>query len=528
LQYAHDEGFVHRDVKPENLLVDRKGRVKIADFGLARLIGLTPTYLTLTGSQEVMGTLYYMAPEQLKRAHGVDHRADLYSLGVVFYEMLTGELPVGRFAPPSHKARVDARLDPVVLRALAREPELRYQDAAELKREVEAVAAPGGPPPAARPGERPAQAHTVGAWPSVRFTIPHIFRIGGKAYGEVYRDGEALILEFAEFWFGWRSDPKVVRVPFHALTSIACQTTFPLGVSAALPGLSDKVLEQWKESMTKHYLVLKAAHPEVLAALPTGKPGKGWLAISKGDQLAAKELVDSIVRQPPRDTGRNDRWVAPERLPEQVAEPDRARMEVVAPAVGLLLTGVLAAIVGYVGLVAFAHLPEVGRFTDLEQALFVLAITLVLAAAGTVVTGAVQMLRMRAYPFAVSAAILALLPWSPAWLLGLPFGIWALAVLCRREVKAAFLARRRREDWAQAGKLTLFLRSLAGYFLPSSVGQGTPPRPRVEKPDAPGPETPPPAARRRRWPWRRQGHPSQPHPERGPAAFPPAASGEEA
>src|SRR5262249_43923580 len=146
LQYAHDEGFVHRDIKPENILVDSKGRVKIADFGLARLVGLTPTYLTLTGSAEVMGTLYYMAPEQLKRPHAVDHRADLYSLAVVFYEMLTGDLPVGRFAPPSQRAGVDGRLDPIVLRALAREPEQRHQDAAQIKRELESALA--GPPPA--------------------------------------------------------------------------------------------------------------------------------------------------------------------------------------------------------------------------------------------------------------------------------------------------------------------------------------------------------------------------------------------
>src|SRR5580704_17387966 len=73
LQYAHDEGLVHRDIKPENILLDRKGRVKIADFGLAKLVGLTPTYLTLTGTHEVMGTLLYMAPEQMMQAHSVDH-----------------------------------------------------------------------------------------------------------------------------------------------------------------------------------------------------------------------------------------------------------------------------------------------------------------------------------------------------------------------------------------------------------------------------------------------------------------------
>src|SRR5262249_32223923 len=113
LQYAHDVGLVHRDIKPENLLIDHKGRGKNADFGLAKLVGLTPTYLTLTGTHEVMGTLLYMAPEQMKRSHTVDHRADIYSLGVVLYEMLTGELPLGRFAPPSHKAAVGRRLDQV-------------------------------------------------------------------------------------------------------------------------------------------------------------------------------------------------------------------------------------------------------------------------------------------------------------------------------------------------------------------------------------------------------------------------------
>jgi serine/threonine-protein kinase len=103
LQYAHDEGIVHRDIKPENVLLDKKGGVKIADFGLARLLDQSNENFTLTGTHQVMGTPRYMAPEQMKQSHEVDHRADIYSLGVVFYEMLTGELPLGRFAPPSRK-----------------------------------------------------------------------------------------------------------------------------------------------------------------------------------------------------------------------------------------------------------------------------------------------------------------------------------------------------------------------------------------------------------------------------------------
>ncbi|HEX5271711.1 MAG TPA: serine/threonine-protein kinase, partial [Gemmataceae bacterium] len=137
LQYAHEEGVVHRDIKPENILLDKKGRVKIADFGLAKLLGRDTGDFTLTGSRQVMGTLYYMAPEQVERPLEVDHRADIYSLGVVFYEMLTGQLPVGRFPMPSEKAGTDAFLDEVVLHALEREPAQRYQHASDVKTDVE-------------------------------------------------------------------------------------------------------------------------------------------------------------------------------------------------------------------------------------------------------------------------------------------------------------------------------------------------------------------------------------------------------
>ncbi len=136
LQYAHDEGVVHRDIKPENILLDKKSRAKIADFGLSKLLGETGNEATLTGTHQVMGTLHYMAPEQMKGTHNVDHRADIYSLGVVFYEMLTGELPMGRFEPPSRRVQLDIRLDEVVLRSLEREPDKRYQQANDVKTDV--------------------------------------------------------------------------------------------------------------------------------------------------------------------------------------------------------------------------------------------------------------------------------------------------------------------------------------------------------------------------------------------------------
>jgi len=137
LQFAHDRGIVHRDIKPENILVDAQGRVKIADFGLAKLMLPEAGGTDLTQTRQAMGTPQYMAPEQIEKPASVDHRADIYSLGVVFYEMLTGELPLGRFAPPSRKVQVDVRLDEIVLKALEKEPELRYQQAGEVKTQVE-------------------------------------------------------------------------------------------------------------------------------------------------------------------------------------------------------------------------------------------------------------------------------------------------------------------------------------------------------------------------------------------------------
>ena len=144
LQFAHEEGVVHRDIKPENILVDSKGRVKIADFGLAKMIARVPGEPKLTATRQVMGTPHYMAPEQMESSRTVDHRADIYSLGVVFYEMLTGQIPAGHFHPPSKMTPIDARLDAVVLSAMAHDPDDRFQNVSELKASVESLLCPTG------------------------------------------------------------------------------------------------------------------------------------------------------------------------------------------------------------------------------------------------------------------------------------------------------------------------------------------------------------------------------------------------
>jgi tRNA A-37 threonylcarbamoyl transferase component Bud32 len=280
LQYAHEEGVVHRDIKPENILLDSKGRVKIADFGLAKLLNRPRAAFTLTGSQQVMGTLDYMAPEQRTRSQEVDHRADIYSLGVVLYEMLTGELPLGRFAPPSWKARVDARLDGVVFRALEREPERRYQRVTELKTDLESIrASAAGSPKTSRNRE----------------------------------DTEAVDLAAVQF------------------------------------------------------------------------------------------------------------RVAP-------------------PAAGLIFTGLLVFIQGLAGA---AFLLDTNTRGALDQAgllepLVVFGLTIITAIAGVLILGGVKLVLLEGPTWPLIASIWAVLPFSYAWLIGLPFGIWALLVLRKPEVRAAF------------------------------------------------------------------------------------------
>ncbi len=169
LQFAHNQGIVHRDIKPENILLAADGRVKITDFGIAKIIGVTPETGGLTGEKDVIGTPHYMAPEQIERPGSVDHRADIFSLGVVFYEMLTGELPLGKFMAPSRKVLVDVRLDEVVMHALEKEPERRYQHASQVKTEVQNIA--DTPPPL---GSAPRSPSSTARPASIELTAPAV------------------------------------------------------------------------------------------------------------------------------------------------------------------------------------------------------------------------------------------------------------------------------------------------------------------------------------------------------------------
>jgi serine/threonine protein kinase len=138
LSAAHELGIVHRDIKPANVLINMKGQVKVADFGLAKIEDPGQHGLTKTGY--AMGTPDFVAPEALTLGAAIDGRADLYAVGVMLYQMLTGNIPRGAFKPASVLVPgLDPRFDPIILKAMQHDRAERHQSAAELRRELDVI-----------------------------------------------------------------------------------------------------------------------------------------------------------------------------------------------------------------------------------------------------------------------------------------------------------------------------------------------------------------------------------------------------
>ncbi|MFK7739638.1 MAG: protein kinase [Planctomycetota bacterium] len=234
LRYAHMHGVVHRDIKPENILVDLDGNVRIADFGLARIVHGDQAPEMLTRTTQVLGTPHYMAPEQWRAGKDVDHRADIFSLGVVLYEMLTGKLPIGDFPSPSAQEGVSPRLDKVVRRALAQDPDNRFQHVQDMETELDRADGSDAPAGTADAGASTAEEHagadgvkprhgsptgTTRMRSLLRVTLP----LGGLAFAMV---GTAAMV----FWLvhivaeepHWRMDSVIGIGGLNVAAAVAC------------------------------------------------------------------------------------------------------------------------------------------------------------------------------------------------------------------------------------------------------------------------------------------------------------------
>ncbi|MBI5387681.1 MAG: protein kinase [Verrucomicrobia bacterium] len=471
LQYAHDESVVHRDIKPENVLVDRKGRVKIADFGLAKILNREPQDLRLTGEGQVMGTPHYMAPEQVEHPLQVDHRADIYSLGVVFYELLTGELPLGKFPPPSRKVQVDVRLDDVVLHALEKEPERRYQQASQVKTDVETIATtskPAGQPPLiATPqtmnpwqpaillvgvvvglalllvgmmGPQPANwlaflfgsftlvvsvLKLAGLWPFPSGLFPQSnftgrnLRRGPGAAAIAARPGPTL-------WTGWRRlwPPVVVR------RGGARVINWPAVGVRAFRGVLLMLLVAFANAV----VLARFEGPKVAVVVGVG------LAIGLL-LLVAFILVARILHgfAIPLETLPELNAAVADTVPLTAAPAaEDIRRQVQRPAVGLLVTGILNWIlIPLAMLLLLPYAAADAKSSGVPQlAVLVFALT-PLVLCSVVIFAAVRMMHLESRGLAIAASVLAAIV-TPGNLVGLPVGIWSLAVLTRREVRAAF------------------------------------------------------------------------------------------
>jgi tRNA A-37 threonylcarbamoyl transferase component Bud32 len=397
LQYAHEEGVVHRDIKPENILLDSKGRVKIADFGLAKLLNRPRAAFTLTGSQQVMGTLDYMAPEQRLRPQEVDHRADIYSLGVVFYEMLTGELPLGRFEPPSQKVKIDARLDEVVFRALEREPARRYQRASEVKMDVESIATGRRHPRQVEPAAE--------AIPLAHAGIDQ-FALAGPAAG-LFLAGLLGLLFWTVMGIGLFAEASRMRLGEQLAYLQMPLLGIPAGLALIIGSRKMAHAKSYYWSIAASIWAMMPWSPAWLIGLPSGI----W-ALATLRRPEVQRLFGVNVRQ---------------------------RNQIIPPAVGLLLAGVTGGlfwiIMGFTMFIVYENTP----YRRGPEPVFAFLMIVGGGVAATIlIRGALRMMRMQSYQSSVMAALWGCVPWSPAWVMALPFGIWALRVLGRREVQLAF------------------------------------------------------------------------------------------
>ena len=403
LEYAHSRGVIHRDIKPENILLGEDGSLKVVDFGIAKIVDDSVRTPTLTATRQVLGSLHYLAPEQIESPDQVDHRVDLYALGVVFYELLTGELPLGRYEPPSALyPRADKRVDSVVLKSLSRKPINRFQTAREFGTEIQqlqtgpAFAIPQStefPPPLPNPQAVAASAAAVAIHCDVPFTYD---TWGGlaEALGMVYANERGLCIEFRtrdKLMGVLKSKSQLIQIPFEKLTRFELVT-----------------------GMFSSKLLVAANSLNALSELPNAETGTVEFKIKNRDVGSAKRLLIA--------TG--------------FASPGRPSISKIAPAFGskeYICQAIFGALMVLCGIMNFGSLAiaqiinaNAAHSNSASLACFAISIAVLFGpiALMQLIGGILNfVLPMRSLNGVLT--VVSMIPISPAWLISFPAAIWA-------------------------------------------------------------------------------------------------------
>ncbi len=390
LAYAHGRGAVHRDIKPENILIGRDGVVKLADFGLAKLVrdGAAESHLTRT--QQVLGTPRYMAPEQLESPRAADHRADIYAVGVVLFEMLVGTPPSGSAELPSAtRPGSDERLDGVVLRASKPDVHRRYQKIADLKGDL------------------------------IRILWDQLVRALRSG------DDEARKAEVVQ---GLGDTGLLTEV---------------LGLAAQEPGGRTRTPEKSEQnpwSVPSFILLVQVGLVILMTNGVVRVQHESWFALPAwlvpASMIAMADLMFAFLVV----TWSLYSWDVKKSRPAAAEEIERARREVRGPARALIAVGLISSASLPLGLL-LAFLGSLHESWGLRPAWFFGLAGLLGSIQGLIVLYAgLRMGALESRRLALYASVLTLLPIGLGSLLGMATGVWSLAILQRPHVVAAFQA----------------------------------------------------------------------------------------
>ncbi|MEO1619105.1 MAG: hypothetical protein AAFV88_24860, partial [Planctomycetota bacterium] len=392
-------------------------------FGIAKIVDDGVRAPTLTATRQVLGSLHYLAPEHLEAPEQVDHRVDLYALGVIFYELLTGQLPLGLYEPPSRvQDRVDQSLDSIVLKTLSRKPDHRYQNASELDAELDQIvtALKDRPAtPASAPDVLKSTQKTGPESVSVPFTCDAANGLS-SAIGALHIENDTLYAEFKVNLLGYlKSTTHVTQLPRTDLTRLELIPSF----------FGSK-------------LVLSARTISALGELPNAETGRVELKIKRDDEGRALELTRALGFGSTQTVTRSSDS-GPVAWPNEPSDFVRMLFGVSMIFCGLLNAGALA-----VCIYLFAD-----QFSDAKLVVAMIAPAVLIGPLVIlqIVTGILSIVgRVRA--LGLATCIISMLPLSPIWIFSFPVSIWAYRSFKRNETNVPSVAKQDR--W---GTTTLML-----------------------------------------------------------------------